>query len=206
MTLAGDSLTKSLSNRGAQSLASWFDHFEQMTAKRPIVGPADVAGLKFLIDQAQDQESLVSVLDAVVPAVPEKEQSDAVRDGRVDGQFTNWEQLRIDGTALIHEGATQTNHAYRGFALIVLNSWWESLDPALRRSLGELIDRTARQANLDTEQRQSNAKRTIIQSGAAVRALTRQQRQSWVDRVEPLWSTVPDKQFLEFLAEADRAL
>jgi C4-dicarboxylate-binding protein DctP len=206
VALADTVLDASLRDVELKSLAFWFGNFDQMTAKRSIYLPGDVAGLKFFTDGGTKAERLVSALDGVTQTRPEHERVDAIKDGRVEAQCVNWEQLRRDGSALLQQGVTQTNHFCHGYALVVSRSWWDDLEPGLQKSLEEFAISISKQINLETGQQQFGAKRAVIQSGTSVRALTRQQRQLWTDRVEPVWDAFDDKKLLDLLIQADRAL
>ena len=206
LTLSRERLNEPLKKFNVKSLAIWQGHFDQISAKRPVFLPDDLAGLKINSESSINASKIINALDGIEQTVAKDQLHAAVKDGRVDAQFTDWIALRDNKTAILHEGVTQTNHAYHGHVLLASQSWWNGLSDRVKGPLSELIARTTKQANLDAEQQQINAKRTIIQAGATVRVLTRRQRQIWISRLKPIWEKFDNRKILEIVQQADRSL
>ena len=204
--LVGDRLHERLTRFGVIPLASWHSHFDQISAKKPIVWPTDLAGMKVAGGKRPAATRILAELDAVEQSVSASEIAAAIKDGRIDAQVTDWASLQDNKTALVHDGVTQTNHAYHGHRLLVSQVWWENQPARIRKSLGELIARITKQANFDAEQRQINAKRAVINSSARVRGLTKKQRDAWLHELKPIWDQIENRTLLDILKMADRAL
>jgi C4-dicarboxylate-binding protein DctP len=204
--LVGTRLNDQLQKFDVMPLAVWHGYFDQMSAKQPVHLPSDLAGLKVAAGSHPNAAFMVTSLDAVAQTVDAKQIAAAVKDGRVDAQFANWRSLRETKSAEIHDGVTETNHAYRGFQLLVSKSWWDGLQLRIKGPLRQIFPRITKQANFDIEQRQTNAKRALINAGAPVRGLTRRQRQAWLDRLKPAWDQIENRELVEILQRADRAL
>ena len=206
LILSGDRLGEDLKQFNIRSLAVWQGHFEQIAAKRPIIKPEDLAGLKIAVGNNPIASEMIDELDGIEQPIPKDQLAVAVKEGRIDAQVTNWFDLSNDKTTQLHEGVTQTNHAYRGYVLLTSQTWWDGLTPSLKRPLTELIARVSKQTNFDAEQQQTNARRSIIRSGATVRGLTKHQRQVWQDRLKYIWDDFENRKLLEILRQADRFL
>lgn len=206
LTLSGGGLNEPLKKFGVKSLSVLQGHFEQISAKRPVFLPSDLAGLKVVSSGGANANRMIIALDGVQQSVAKGQLPVAVKDGRVDAQFSDWITLQANNTALLHEGVTQTNQFYRGHVLLVSQSWWDGLNGRLKRSLTELTERTIKQANFDSEQQYIIAKRNVMRAGAKVRGLTRFQRQVWLDRLKPIWDEFENRKLLEMVKQADRSL
>ncbi|NKB51861.1 MAG: hypothetical protein GKR97_06495 [Rhizobiaceae bacterium] len=206
LTLAGNRMSESLVRFDVTLAAIWNGHFDQISAKRPVVLPADMAGLKVRTQPSSSVSQMIDLLDGIEQSVNREQLAAAIKDGRIDAQVTDWVTLMGNNTAQMHKGVTQTNHTYRGHVLLASRTWWVGLDANLKKSLSELISRISKQANFDADQRQVNAKRTIIRSGVPVRGLTQQQRKDWITTMKPIWDAYENRHLLQLVVQADKAL
>ncbi len=206
LVLAEDRMSESLTRFDVTQVAIWHGHFHQISAKQPVIMPADIAGLKMSVQTGPSISKMIDLLDAVEQTVDKDQLAAAVKDGRIDAQITDWVTLTANKTAQLHKGVTQTNHSYRGHVLLASRTWWGGLDAPLKRSLAELISRITKQANFDAEQRQINAKRAIIRAGVPVRGLTQLQRQVWITSLKSIWDAFDNRKLLEFVVHANKAL
>lgn len=202
--LSGKQLALALTRFDAVSLAYWSGHFIQIAAKKPVYVPSDITGLRVLRGNGSLFANLISDLGAIAATVPPEELANAVKDGRVEAQMSGWEQLVNDKTASIHDGVTETNMLHLGNQLIVSKTWWESLNPDLKKSLATLIERVSGQSNLDNEQRSLNARRELMASGVSVRLLTRKQREVWIQAFADAWNGFQNRELMTQLRASNR--
>ncbi len=184
---ASGQLSTAVSTNGVVPLGFWHGHFQQMAAKVPIYSPANVAGVKFRKDDAAFFSAQISALNAISITVAKNGVSEALKTARISGLVSNWQQLLTDKTAELANGVTETNHTFVGYQLVASSAWWSGLDPAFAKQIKEIIERTTLQSNFDDAARETNAKRAIMRSGIAVRALTRKQRQVWREKLSQIW-------------------
>lgn len=204
--LVGTRLSSQIEKFGVSPIGTWHGSFDQMSAKLPIYLPSDLAGLKIAKGSHPNATSIITSLDGVAQTVDSKDLASFVKDGRVDGQFASWRSLRDTRSGQTHDGVTETNHAYRGYQLLVSKSWWDGLQLRIKGPLRQIFPRITNQANLDIEQRQTNAKRALINNGVAVRGLTRRQRQAWLDKMKPVWDGIENRELIDILKIADQSL
>ena len=204
--LVGNRLTSQFEKFDVSPIGTLHGGFDQMSAKLPIYLPGDLAGLKIAKGSHPNATFIITSLDGVAQTVDDKDLAAFVKDGRIDGQIATWRSLRDTRSPMTHDGVTETNHAYRGFQLLVSKSWWDSLQLRIKGPLRQIYPRIAKQANFDIEQRQTNAKRAIINNGAAVRGLTRRQRQAWLEKMKPAWDEFENRELIDILKIADQSL
>ena len=125
--LVGTRLNAQLEKFDVVPVATWHGYFDQMSAKLPIYLPNDLAGLKVATGNHPNANSIATMLNGVAQSIDEKEIAAAVKDGRLDAQFSSWRSLRETKSASVHNGVTETNHAYSGFQLLVSKSWLKLL-------------------------------------------------------------------------------
>ena len=203
--LAVVTLAQDLRSEGLHALGFWHERMKQMTGKIPLVVPQNAAGLKFR-DDGRTPPGLFNSLKATAKPVAENDLLNALKTGQVEAQVTAWDSLAEDKTVTVQAGATETNHGFEGYQLLAASAWWDKLDPASAKTLLEIINRINRQSNFDTVQRQTNAKRAVMRSGAAVLALTWEHRASWRLAVQPVWNEFANQTLLDMVAKADQAL
>lgn len=202
---ATPSLKDALSRNGVELLSFWHERFKQMSAKRVISSPAAASGLKFRQDDGETFATQIRLMNATRQTVSENDLLIALKQGRVDAQISNWQQLQEDKTASANAVVTETNHAAVGYQLITSKAWWGSLDPALAKRLTELISRMSRQSNFDAITREINSKRILMRSGVPVHTLTRKQRKQWGENMQPIWDRFSNLTLLAALERANKA-
>ncbi|MEE9375271.1 MAG: TRAP transporter substrate-binding protein DctP [Rhizobiaceae bacterium] len=207
--LAGVDFISVMAINGLEPLAFWHGYFKQISAKKAIYYPADLAGLKLRSDRSPTFARQVTLLNATSQQVAENDLTIAVQSGKIDGQVTNWERLKADGTAKILMGASETNHGFVGYQLLASKNWWGDLKAPIRKRLLEIISRTTRQVNFQTISRLRNTKQNLIRSGVIIRTLTRKQSSAWKTKFLPIWeefSAAANMVFLEAVRKANAGL
>jgi len=194
---AVENMAKGLERSGLLNKGTIHGGFAQLTAKRPLLAPSDLLGLRFR-PAPFDKTGLGQALRAVPEKVLDVDLDAAIKDGRVEAQSNDWSSIRRGKHAKLHDGVTISNHAYRGYGLVLSKQWWDGQTPTLRKELQETFARVIKQTNFETGRRMSQARRLLLQSGASVRLLTRTQRQKWREAVAPVWDrfSPPERQAL----------
>ncbi|MEP1209626.1 MAG: TRAP transporter substrate-binding protein DctP [Rhizobiaceae bacterium] len=213
LILAGDRMQEPLKRFNVKSLAVFYGHFDQIASRQTSILPEDLAGLKMTAGNHSFSAKMISTLKAVdlslaqdKPADTTKATAMATAAKTADAQAIDWFALSNKNASKPFGAVTQTNHRYHGHVLLVSQSWWNGLSSRLKRPLEELIARISRQANFDAEQQQANARRNVIADGVKVHGLTRRQRQLWIERLSPVWDEFENKNLLDIVRQADRAL
>ena len=185
---AGQALKDSMRRRGLQGLAFWHNGMKQLSANKPLLEPADAAGLKFRV---QPSDVLVAQMEAI-GANPQKmafsEVYGALQTGVVDGQENTWSNIYGRKFFEVQDGTTESNHGIIDYLVVTSAEWWDGLPGDVRTQLKTILDEVTEARNAESGKVNEEAKALIVKSGGVIRTLTPEQRQKWVDTMKPVWS------------------
>jgi C4-dicarboxylate-binding protein DctP len=184
----GEKLKGSMRRRGLQGLAFWHNGMKQISANKPLITPADAAGLKFRV---QPSDVLVAQMDAL-KANPQKmafsEVYGALQTGVVDGQENTWSNVYGQKFFEVQDGTTETNHGIIDYLVVTSTEWWDGLPGDVRSQLKTILDEVTETRNAESNRVNEEAKAAIIAAGGVVRTLTPEQRAQWVEAMKPVWA------------------
>jgi len=201
----GQKLLDSMKRRGLQGLAFWHNGMKQISAKKPLLVPADAAGLKFRV---QPSDVLVAQMEAL-KANPQKmafsEVYGALQTGVVDGQENTWSNIYGQKFFEVQDGATETNHGIIDYLVVVSTKWWDGLPGDVRTQLKTILDEVTEQRNAESNKVDEEAKAAIVAAGGVIRTLTPEQRKLWVEAMKPVWAKFEDDIGADLIAAAQAA-
>jgi C4-dicarboxylate-binding protein DctP len=184
----GQKLKESMKRRGLLGLAFWHNGMKQISAKKPLLEPADAAGLKFRV---QPSDVLVAQMDAL-GANPQKmafsEVYGALQTGVVDGQENTWSNIYGQKFFEVQDGITESNHGVIDYLVVSSTKWWDGLPDDVRSQLKTILAEVSAERNAESTRVNEEAKQAVIDAGGTVRQLTPEQRQKWVDAMKPVWA------------------
>ncbi len=184
----GQKLHNSMRRRGLQGLAFWHNGMKQISAKKPLIVPADAAGLKFRV---QPSDVLVAQMEAL-KANPQKmafsEVYGALQTGVVDGQENTWSNIYGKKFFEVQDGVTESNHGIIDYLVVTSTEWWGGLSDDVRGQLQTIVDEVTATRNAESTRVNEEAKAAIIAAGGVVRTLTSEQRAAWVKAMKPVWA------------------
>ncbi len=184
----GQKLKESMRRRGLLGLAFWHNGMKQISAKKPLLEPADAAGLKFRV---QPSDVLVAQMDAL-GANPQKmsfnEVYGALQTGVVDGQENTWSNIYGQKFFEVQDGITESNHGIIDYLVVTSGKWWDGLPDDVRSQLTTIIEEVTATRNAESTRVNEEAKQAIIEAGGTVRQLTPEQRAKWVAAMKPVWA------------------
>jgi len=183
----GQALLDTMQRRGLQGLGYWHNGMKQMSAKVPLLEPSDAQGLKFRV---QSSDVLVAQMEAI-GASPQKmafsEVYGALQQGVVDGQENTWSNIYGKKFFEVQDGITETNHGIIDYMLVTNIDWLDGLDADVREQFLTIVDEVTQTRNAESAQVNQEAKQAIIDAGGEVRQLTPEQREAWVEAMNPVW-------------------
>jgi C4-dicarboxylate-binding protein DctP len=201
----GQKLKNSMRRRGLQGLAFWHNGMKQISAKKPLLVPADAAGLKFRV---QPSDVLVAQMEAL-NANPQKmafsEVYGALQTGVVDGQENTWSNIYGKKFFEVQDGITESNHGIIDYLVVTSTDWWKGLPDDVRDQLQSIIDDVSKIRNAESTRVNEEAKAAIVASGGVVRTLTSEQRSQWVDAMKPVWTKFEKDIGTDLIAAAQSA-
>ncbi len=184
---AGQAMLDSMQKRGLQGLAYWHNGMKQMSANKPLIKPTDADGLKFRV---QSSDVLVAQMEAIGGS-PQKmafsEVYGGLQQGVVDGQENTWSNIYGKKFFEVQDGITQTDHGILDYLLVTNVDWLNGLDADVRDQFLKIVAEVTATRNAESTKVNNKAKEAVIEAGGVVRVLTAEQRQAWVDVMEPVW-------------------
>lgn len=184
----GTAMKDSMQRRGLQGLAFWHNGMKQMSANKPLISPTDAAGLKFRV---QSSDVLVAQMEAM-GATPQKmafsEVYGGLQTGVVDGQENTWSNIYGKKFFEVQDGITESNHGILDYLVVTSAKFWKDLPADVRDQLATIMTEVTETRNSESSKVNAEAKQSVIDAGAEVRALTAEQRQVWVDTMKPVWA------------------
>lgn len=198
----GRRLKATMKRRGLLGLAFWHNGMKQISAKKPLITPADAAGLKFRV---QPSDVLVEQMKAL-KANPQKmafsEVYGALQTGVVDGQENTWSNIYGQKFFEVQDGITESNHGIIDYLVVVSTKWWDGLPDDVRSQFKTILDEVTATRNAESTKVNEQAKMAIIKAGGVVRTLTADQRKQWVDAMKPVWARFKDDIGADLLSAA----
>jgi C4-dicarboxylate-binding protein DctP len=194
----GQAMKEAMTRRGLLGLAFWHNGMKQMSAKAPLLTPADAAGMKFRVQNSDVLKAQMAAMGASPQPMAFSEVYGALQTGVVDGQENTWSNIYGQKFFEVQDGITETNHGIIDYMLVTSSEWWDSLPADVRDQLNTIITEVTEARNAESSKVNADAKQAIIDAGGVVRSLTAEQRQTWVDAMKPVWA-----QFIEDVGQAN---
>ena len=184
---AGESLKNAMKRRGLQGLAFWHNGMKQMSANKPLISPNDAKGLKFRVQASDVLVAQFEQLDANPQKMSFKEVYGGLQTKVIDGQENTWSNIYGKKFFEVQDGITETNHGILDYLVVTSNDFWKSLPKDQREQLNTIIQEVSATRNAESSRVNLANKNNIIEAGGVVRTLTSEQRQTWVEALQPVW-------------------
>jgi len=65
--------------------------------------------------------------------------------------------------------------------------WWNGLPDDVRTQLKTIMDEVTEERNAEVTKLEDASKQRLLDAGVEIRELTDEQRQAWVDAMNPVW-------------------
>ena len=170
----GQRLFNGLQRQGLVGLGFFDNGFKQMSANRPLLAPADFAGLRMRVQASRVIADQMRALGARPVTLAFSETRRALATGVVDGTENPVSNFWTQGMHQVQSDLSLTNHGYLGYAVVTNQRFWEHLQADDR----QLIDQALQEALDDARQIAD------VQNEAALAAL-RQSNTTRIHRLSP---------------------
>ena len=188
MSETGQAMKESMTRRGLLGLDFWHNGMKQFSANKPLIVPADAAGLKFRVQPSDVLVAQMEALDASPQPMAFSEVYGALQQRVVDGQENTWSNIYGQQFFEVQDGSTETNHGVLDYLVVTSVDWWEGLDAPVRDQLATIMHEVTAERNAAVGQVDAEARQAILDAGGTIVELTAEQRQEWVDVMKPVWS------------------
>jgi len=188
----GQKLLGAMSDYGFAGLGYVFGGLKQLSANKPLLVPSDAKGLKFSVETSDVTAAMIEAIGASAQSLAAKDVYDALQTRFVDGQANTWSNIYGRKLFKVQDGTTETNHQLQIYVAVTSKEWLDSLDDDMRDQFLEIFADVADAHNARSIGVNDADKRNIIKNGSAVRSLTPEQRNEWVETMKPVWSKFGD--------------
>ena len=189
---AGKDLLKVMEDKGYTGLGYWSSGLKQFSANKPLVAPADAAGLKFRVQTSDVAVAMIEAMGASAQKLAFKEVYGALQTGVVDGQENSWSNIYTQKFFEVQDGITETNHQLLAYLLVTSTEWLNGLDADIRDQFVAIVDDVTMKANGQVADKEAQNRQNILDAGGTIRELNAEQRQAWVDVMKPVWEKFKD--------------
>jgi C4-dicarboxylate-binding protein DctP len=184
----GQALLGSMRRKGLLGLAFWHNGMKQLSATRPLLEPADAAGLKFRVQASDVLVAQFEALGANPQKMSFKEVYGGLQTKVIDGQENTWSNIYGKKFFEVQDGVTESNHGIIDYLMVTSTEWWEGLPADVQEQLATIINEVSATRNAQSTAVNEEAKAAVIAAGSTVRQLTPEQRTSWVAAMKPVWA------------------
>ncbi len=183
----GQDLLFAMRGAGLRGLTFWHNGMKQLSAKRPLVLPADVQGLKFRIQQSDVLQAQFEVLGANPQKMAFAEVYGALQTGVVDGQENTWSNIFTQKFFEVQDGITETNHGVIDYLVVTSEEFWTDLPADIRAQLELILTQVTIERNAVSNDLAEENRRRIIEVGGEIRLLAPEERAEWIKAMRPVW-------------------
>ncbi len=184
----GEKLKNAMNKQGLKGLAFWHNGMKQLSARKPLMVPADAKGLKFRIQTSDVLRAQFEALGASPQKMAFKEVYGALQTGVVDGQENTWSNIFTKKFFEVQDGITESNHGIIDYLVVTSVKFWEGLPSGIRNDLDRILKEVTEERNAISSQINQENKAKVIAAGTKVRRLTPAQRRQWIAAMKPVWS------------------
>ncbi|MGD9838086.1 MAG: TRAP transporter substrate-binding protein [Afipia sp.] len=185
----GQKLLHSMEKKGYLGLAYWHNGMKQLSAKKPLLVPADAKGLKFRVQASDVLAAQFQELGANPQKLAFAEVYQALQLGTVDGQENTWSNSFSQKYQEVQSDFTASDHGVIDYMVVTNSGWWNKLPKDVQDGLKKAMDAATKVNNDVAGQLNAEARKKIEASGTAkVHDLNASQRAAWKKAMEPVWA------------------
>jgi len=183
----GERLLKGLSRQGLTGLGYFDNGFKQMSANRPLLAPADFAGLRMRIQASRVIAAQMRALGAQPVSLPFSETHRGLANGVVDGTENPVSNFWTQRMHQVQTDLSLTEHGYLGYAIVTHQRFWRSLSDADRELLTQALHEALAYGNQIADVQNDKALTELRQTATTrIHVLTDAQRARLRQAVEPV--------------------
>jgi C4-dicarboxylate-binding protein DctP len=184
----GQALLREVEPKGLLGLAYWHSGMKQFTANKPLISPADAAGLKFRIQESDLLEAQFRALKANPQKMALGEVYQALMNGVIDGQENTWSNIYRLKFFEAQKHITETNHGVIDYMVTVNKGWWNGLPADIRAGLEQALrDATTYNDTAAEKSIQSDREKVASSGKTTIHTLTPGQLAAWRAAMVPVW-------------------
>ncbi len=178
----------SMKDRGIIGLGYLHNGMKQLSAKKELRVPEDTAGLKFRIQFSEVIAAQFKAIGAIPVQAPFEQTFTLLDKGAVDGQENTWSNIYSKKFHTIQPYITESSHGIIDYMVVTSVNFWEGLPEDMRSEIQKAIDEAIAFGNQKAQQVSvSNRKKIEESKQTKITVLTKEERQQWIEKMQPVW-------------------
>ncbi|MDD2924090.1 DctP family TRAP transporter solute-binding subunit [Rhodoferax sp.] len=183
----GQRLFRGLQRQGLVGLGYFDNGFKQMSAKRPLLAPADFAGLRMRVQASWVIAEQMRALGARPVTLAFSETRQALAAGVVDGTENPVSNFWTQAMHQVQSDLSLTNHGYLGYAVVTNQRLWQHLRDADRQLINQALQEALSYANQIADRQNDLALVALRQANTTrIHSLSEPQRAHLRQAVQPV--------------------
>tara|TARA_B110000037_G_scaffold134080_1_gene152009 strand:+ start:780 stop:1793 length:1014 start_codon:yes stop_codon:yes gene_type:complete len=189
---SGQAMKQSMTKRGLLGLEFWHNGLKQLSATKPLISPADAAGLKFRVQASDVLVSQFKTLGAVPQKMAFSEVYQALQSGTIQGQENTYSNIYGKKFFEVQDSVTESNHGVIDYLVITSTEFWDGLPNDIRNQLATILREVTVSRNAQAFGVNEANKEAILAAGKTIHTLTAAQRAEWKAAMLPVWDQFKD--------------
>lgn len=178
-----------------KGLSFWLNGFKQMTSSQnALLEPDDFRGQTFRVMPGPIIAEQFRLLEASTAVMPFNDVYQALESRQIDGQENTISNIYSKRLYKVQKHLTVSNHGYLGYAVMINQTFWDSLPTAIQEKITEAMKETTEWNMKKAGQMNMKQLQEIKQtSPITIHTLTAEQKQKWIRAFEPLYKQVENE-------------
>ncbi|MBT3437804.1 MAG: DctP family TRAP transporter solute-binding subunit [Oceanospirillaceae bacterium] len=189
---SGQAMKQSMTKRGLLGLEFWHNGLKQLSATKPLLNPADAAGLKFRVQASDVLVAQFKTLGAVPQKMSFSEVYQALQSGTIQGQENTYSNIYGKKFFEVQDSVTESNHGVIDYLVVTSSEFWEGLPNDIRNQLETILREVTVSRNAKAFGVNEANKQAILEAGKTIHILTDAQRAEWKAAMLPVWDQFKD--------------
>lgn len=185
----GQELLMALKGQGLIGLGYLNGGMKQLSANQKLVVPTDAKGMMFHTMGSEPLEQMFNTIEAIPVRTPVAEVYPMLKAGKTNGQESSWLNIYSMKYFEVQPFITESNHGVLDHMVITSVEFWANLPEETRRTIKSAMDDAIAYGNLVFNNDVLDARKKVIDSKVTeIVQLNHEQRQLWVNQMEPVWN------------------
>lgn len=187
--LVREAIMPTFNGQNIEIVAVWMNGPRDLgyKADAPILWPTDAKGLKVRVQSAPIFVKTWEAVEASPVGINWSESPTALQQGVIDGAEVTPNSWRGSSTYQFVDHITKTDHQYSFYLVGANKAWWDGLDDDVKPEI-EAALQVATDWNMSQASSLNDGDLEFMASeGVQIHDLTAEQRQAWIDAMQPVW-------------------
>ena len=184
----GQKILDTVGKKGLVGLSFWDSGFKQLSANKPLLMPADAAGLKFRIMSSKVLEAQFKAVNANPQVLPFSEVYSALQQGVVDACENPLSNFYTKKFYEVQSDLTMSNHGYLGYLVVTNKIFWSKLNDQQKALITQAMKEATQYGNDLALKMDMDYLAKVKESGkTTVHELTPAQRKAWQEAMMAIY-------------------